>query len=108
MIAGYSINDTVVIFDRIRETIVKHRKMPLPDLLNRAINDTLSRTVVTGITTLLALLALWLFGGEVIREFVNAMLFGVLLGTYSSIFLAAPILLYLRIRRTPPDSPSAS
>ncbi|MBN8522124.1 MAG: protein translocase subunit SecF [Alphaproteobacteria bacterium] len=108
MIAGYSINDTVVIFDRIRETIVKHRKMPLPDLLNRAINDTLSRTIVTGITTLLALLALWLFGGEVIREFVNAMLFGVLLGTYSSVFMAAPILLYLRIRRTPSDSPSAS
>lgn len=99
MIAGYSINDTVVIFDRIRETVVKHRKMPLPDLLNRAINDTLSRTIVTGLTTLLALLALWVFGGEVIREFVNAMLFGVLLGTYSSVFMAAPILLYLRIRR---------
>jgi preprotein translocase subunit SecF len=105
MIAGYSINDTVVIFDRIRETVVKHRKMPLADLLNRAINDTLSRTIVTGLTTLLALLALWVFGGEVIREFVNAMLFGVLLGTYSSVFMAAPILLYLRIRRTEPQAP---
>lgn len=107
MIAGYSINDTVVIFDRIRETVVKHRKMPLPDLLNRAINDTLSRTIVTGLTTLLALLALWVFGGEVIREFVNAMLFGVLLGTYSSVFMAAPILLYLRIRRTAAEAPIA-
>lgn len=105
MIAGYSINDTVVIFDRIRETVVKHRKMPMGDLLNRAINDTLSRTIVTGLTTLLALLALWVFGGEVIREFVNAMLFGVLLGTYSSVFMAAPILLYLRIRRTEPQAP---
>lgn len=107
MIAGYSINDTVVIFDRIRETLHKHRKMPLPELLNRAINDTLSRTIVTGVTTLLALISLWIFGGEVIREFVEAMLFGVLLGTYSSVFMAAPILLYLKIRRVSTEQQAA-
>ena len=99
MIAGYSINDTVVIFDRIRETLRKFRKKPLPEILNRAINDTLSRTIVTGLTTLLALLALWLFGGEVIQSFVDALIFGIVIGTHSSIFVAAPLLLYMNLRR---------
>lgn len=100
MIAGYSINDTVVIFDRIRETLRKFRKKPLPEILNRAINDTLSRTIVTGLTTLLALIALWMFGGEVIRGFVDALIFGILIGTHSSIFVAAPLLLYMNLRRS--------
>ncbi len=99
MIAGYSINDTVVIFDRIRETLRKFKKKPLPDILNRAINDTLARTIVTGLTTLLALIALWLFGGEVIRGFVDALIFGIIIGTHSSIFVAAPLLLYMKLRR---------
>ncbi len=100
MIAGYSINDTVVIFDRIRETLRKFKKKALPDILNRAINDTLARTIVTGLTTLLALIALWLFGGEVIRGFVDALIFGIIIGTHSSIFVAAPLLLYMNLRRS--------
>ena len=103
MIAGYSINDTVVIFDRIRETLRKFKKLPLPDILNRAINDTLSRTIVTGLTTLLALIALFMFGGEVIRGFVDALIFGIIIGTHSSIFVAAPLLLYMNLRRSAPD-----
>ncbi|MCI5060533.1 MAG: protein translocase subunit SecF [Alphaproteobacteria bacterium] len=98
MIAGYSINDTVVVFDRIRENLRKFKKMPVFELLNKSINQTLSRTLMTSITTLLALLALWGFGGEVIRGFVNALIFGILIGTYSSIFVAAPLLTFLNIR----------
>lgn len=98
MIAGYSINDTVVVFDRIRENLRKFKKMPVPELLNLSINNTLSRTIMTSLTTLLALIALWAFGGEVIRGFVNALIFGILIGTYSSIFVAAPILTFLNIR----------
>ncbi len=90
MIAGYSINDTVVVFDRIRENLRKYKKMPLSELFNLSINQTLSRTLVTSVTTLLALVALWVFGGEVIQGFVNALLFGIIIGTYSSIFVAAP------------------
>ncbi|HEV7293167.1 MAG TPA: protein translocase subunit SecD [Devosia sp.] len=97
-IVGYSLNDTVVVYDRVREFMRKYRKVPLVDLLNRAINSTLSRTVLTGPTTLLALLALAVFGGEVIRSFVLSMIFGVLVGTYSSIFIAAPILVYLGLK----------
>ncbi|MCB1529912.1 MAG: protein translocase subunit SecF [Rhodospirillales bacterium] len=108
MIAGYSINDTVVIFDRIRETLRKYKKKPLPEILNRSINDTLSRTIVTGLTTLLALVALWAFGGEVVRSFVNALIFGVVIGTHSSIFVAAPLLLYLNIRKAGPEETSES
>ena len=100
MIAGYSINDTVVVFDRIREDLRKYKKKPLADVLNMAINQTLSRTIVTGITTLLALIALYLFGGEVIRGFVDALIFGVIIGTYSSIFVASPILLYFKVKRS--------
>ena len=98
-IAGYSINDTVVVFDRVRENLRKYKKLPFSELLNNSINQTLSRTVITSITTLLALLALYFLGGEVIRDFSFAMIWGVLIGTYSSIFLAVPILLNLNIKR---------
>ncbi len=102
-IAGYSINDTVVVFDRVRENLRKYKSMPLPELLNNSINETLSRTVVTSLTTLLALLALYYLGGGVIRGFSLAMIWGVVVGTYSSICLAVPLLLYLNVgRRTGP------
>lgn len=99
MIAGYSINDTVVVFDRIREDLRKYKKMPLPELFNLSINRTLGRTVMTSLTTLLALIALYIFGGEVIRGFVDALIFGIAIGTYSSIFIAAPLLLFMNIRK---------
>ncbi len=104
MIAGYSINDTVVVFDRIRENLRKYKKKPLGELLNSSINQTLSRTVMTSITTLLALIALYVFGGEVIRGFVYALIFGILIGTYSSIFVASPVLLFMNLRRGAPPS----
>ena len=91
-IAGYSINDTVVVFDRIRENLLKS-EVPFSDLLNKSINQTLSRTIMTSLTTLLALLALFIFGGEVIKGFVSAMMWGVLVGTYSSIFIASPLII---------------
>jgi SecD/SecF fusion protein len=97
-IIGYSLNDTIVVYDRVREDLRKYKKMPLPQLLNNAINETLSRTTLTSVTTILALLALVLFGGEVIRSFTMAMLFGVVFGTYSSIFIAAPLLILFRLR----------
>ncbi len=93
-IAGYSINDTVVVYDRVRENLRKYKTMPLDELLNLSINNTLSRTIVTSLTTLLALLALFFLGGEVIRDFSFAMIWGVLVGTYSSICIAVPLLLY--------------
>lgn len=99
MIAGYSINDTVVVFDRIRENLRKYKKKPLTELFNMSINQMLSRTLMTSLTTLLALLALWSFGGEVIRGFINALLFGIVIGTYSSVFVAAPLLVYFNVRR---------
>ena len=92
-IAGYSINDTVVVFDRIREDLRKYKTKPVPELLNDAINATLSRTLMTSLTTLVALLALFFLGGEVIRDFSFAMIFGIMVGTYSSICVAAPLLL---------------
>ncbi|MEH6404042.1 MAG: protein translocase subunit SecF [Sneathiella sp.] len=92
-IVGYSINDTVVVYDRIRENFRRYKKLDVKDLLDLSINETLSRTVMTSLTTLLALIALYIFGGEVIRGFATAMIFGVVVGTYSSIFVAAPILL---------------
>ena len=98
-IAGYSINDTVVVFDRVRENLRKYKKMGLGDLFDLSINETLSRTVMTSVTTLLALLALYFLGGEVIRGFSFAMIWGVVIGTYSSICLAVPLLLYLDLRR---------
>jgi SecD/SecF fusion protein len=104
-IVGYSLNDTVVVYDRIREDLRRFKKMPLPELLNSAINTTLSRTTMTSLTTILALLALFIFGGEVIRSFTAAMLFGVVFGTYSSIFIAAPLLILFKLRPGP-ASPS--
>jgi preprotein translocase SecF subunit len=98
-IAGYSINDTVVIYDRVRENLRRYKTTPLIELFNRSINETLSRTVMTSVTTLLALLALFLFGGEVIRGFTIALIWGVFVGTYSSVALAVPLLVYLKIDR---------
>lgn len=98
MVAGFSINDTVVIFDRIREMMRKYRKKPMAEIANLAINDTLSRTVMTSLVTLLSLIALAVFGGEVIRGFTEALLFGFVVGTYSSIYVASAILLYLGLR----------
>ncbi len=98
-IAGYSINDTVVVYDRVRENLRKYKTKPLGELLNESINQTLSRTVMTSVTTLLALMALYFLGGAVIRDFSFAMIFGVLIGTYSSIALAVPVLLHLNISR---------
>ena len=98
-IAGYSINDTVVVYDRVREKLRKYKSTALPEVFNMAINKTLSRTVMTSVTTLLALLALYFLGGEVIRDFAFAMIWGIIIGTYSSICLAVPLLLYLNVRR---------
>ncbi|MFA5957851.1 MAG: protein translocase subunit SecF [Hyphomicrobium sp.] len=98
-ILGYSVNDTVVVSDRIRENLRKFKKMDLNELLNLSINETLSRTILTGVTAVAVLLALYIFGGEVIRSFNLAMLLGVLIGTYSSIFIAAPLLGYLGVKR---------
>src|SRR5215510_4322154 len=97
-ILGYSLNDTVVIYDRIREMLRRYRKMPMPDLLNASVNQTLSRSIITHVTVTLALLALLLFGGKAIHSFTATMMFGVVLvGTYTSIFIAAPILIYLGV-----------
>ena len=101
MVAGYSINDTVVVFDRIRELLRKYRKMPLRELLNLSVNETLSRTILTGVTTILALLALAIFGGAVIQSFTLALLIGIFIGVYSSIYIAAPVLMYLDLPRAP-------
>ncbi len=95
-IVGYSINDTVVVFDRVRENLRKYKAMPMGELLDLSINQTLSRTAMTSLTTLLALFALYFFGGEVIAGFTVAMIWGVVVGTYSSIFIAAPLLLWLQ------------
>ena len=97
-ILGYSLNDTVVIYDRIREMLRRYKKMPMTDLLNASINSTLSRSIITHVTVTLALLALLLFGGKAIHSFTATMMFGVVLvGTYTSIFIAAPILIYLGV-----------
>ena len=96
-IAGYSINDTVVVYDRIRENLRKFRKEDVPSIINMSINQTLSRTTMTSLTTLLALIVLFYFGGEVIHGFVVAMIWGVFIGTYSSIFIASPLLNIFRL-----------
>jgi preprotein translocase subunit SecF len=98
-ILGYSVNDTVVVSDRIRENLRKYKKMDLNELLNLSINETLSRTILTGLTAVAVLLSLYIFGGEVIRSFNLAMLLGIVIGTYSSIFIAAPLLGYLGVKR---------
>jgi preprotein translocase subunit SecF len=110
-IAGYSVNDTVVIYDRIRENMRKYKKMPITDLINRSNNETLARSVITHLTTLLAVLALLFFGGEVIRGFSIAMVWGIFVGTYSSVFVAVPVLVYLNLRpesASPPGSDPAA
>ncbi|WP_424964496.1 protein translocase subunit SecF [Dinoroseobacter sp. S375] len=98
-IVGYSLNDTVVVFDRVRENLIKYKKKTLMEVLNQSINETLSRTVMTSVTTLLALISLYILGGDVIRGFVFAMIWGVIIGTYSSVFVASAILLYLGVKR---------
>lgn len=98
-IVGYSLNDTVVVYDRHRENLRKYKRMPLEQLLDLSINQTLSRTTLTSFTTLIALLSLYIFGGEVIRGFTFAMIWGVIIGTYSSIFVASPLLLVLGVKR---------
>ena len=98
-IVGYSLNDTVVVFDRVRENLRKYKKTPLKDLLNMSINATLSRTVMTSLTTLIALISLFILVGDVIHGFVFAMIWGVIIGTYSSVFVASSILLRLGVKR---------
>lgn len=98
LVAGYSINETVIIFDRVRETMRKHRRTPMNEIINYSINSTLSRTLMTSGSTLLAISALWLFGGEVIRSFVSALFLGIVIGTHSSYFVSALSLYYLKLR----------
>jgi len=98
-IVGYSLNDTVVVFDRVRENLRKYKKKALIEVLNLSINETLSRTIMTSFTTLLALFALFALGGDVIRGFVFAMIWGIIVGTYSSIFIASTLLLYMGVKR---------
>jgi preprotein translocase SecF subunit len=97
-IAGYSLTDTVVVFDRIRENLKKHQRDPLIKIINDALNQVLSRTILTSLTTLLAVVVLYLFGGPVLRDFALVLIIGVIVGTYSSIFIASPILLMWRRR----------
>jgi len=98
-IVGYSMNDTVVVYDRVRENLRKYKKKPLAELLDISINETLSRTIMTSVTTLLALVALAIFGGAVLRGFTMAMIWGVVIGTYSSVFVASPFLLATGVKR---------
>ena len=96
-IVGYSMNDTVVIYDRIRENILKYTKISISDVANLSINETLARTIITSVTTLLALISIYILGGEILRGFSFAMILGVIIGTYSSIFVASPILKYFKV-----------
>tara|TARA_B100000941_G_scaffold81369_1_gene55886 strand:+ start:309 stop:1202 length:894 start_codon:yes stop_codon:yes gene_type:complete len=96
-IVGYSMNDTVVIFDRVRENLKKYADIKIFDLTNISINETLSRTLITSVTTLLALLSIFFFGGEILKGFSFAMILGIILGTYSSIFIANPVLVYFKV-----------
>lgn len=105
MVAGYSINDTVVVFDRVREDLRRYKKKPLPDLFNGAINHMLDRTVMTSVTTLIALIALYVYGGEVIRGFVSALIVGIVVGTYSSTYIATSLLLFFDLRKPKKDLP---
>ena len=102
-IAGYSINDTVVVFDRVRENLRRYKSYEIRDIINKSLNETLSRTVMTSFTTLLALLAITIFGGAVLRDFALAMIWGVLIGTYSSVFVAVGFLSRFDIRHQEPD-----
>jgi preprotein translocase SecF subunit len=105
-IIGYSLNDTVVIFDRIRELLRRYKTMPLGDLIDLATNQTLARTIMTALSVLLALFALFFFGGEVIRSFTAAMLWGVFVATASSIFIGGPVLIYFNLRSRPEAAPA--
>lgn len=102
-IAGYSINDTVVVYDRVRENLRKYKKLDLVSLFNMSINETLSRTTMTSLTTLLALFSIFFFGGAVLADFALAMIWGVCIGTYSSVFIAVPLLLYVNLKRGEED-----
>ena len=104
LIIGYSMNDTVVVYDRVRENLKKFKKLDTFALLNKSINETLSRTINTTATTILALLALFIFGGNIIKDFSLAMIWGIVIGTYSSILIATPILLNMKITKTNKDS----
>ena len=90
-------NDTVVIYDRIRENLLKYTKISISDVSNLSINETLSRTIITSVTTLLALISIYILGGEILRGFSFAMILGVIIGTYSSMFVAAPILKFFKV-----------
>ncbi|MFW8592862.1 protein translocase subunit SecF [Cribrihabitans neustonicus] len=109
-IVGYSLNDTVVVFDRVRENLRRYKQKPLEEVLNISINETLSRTMMTSVTTLIALIALYVLGGDVIRGFVFAMIWGVVVGTYSSVFVASTILLKLGVKRdwNKPSAPTGN
>jgi preprotein translocase subunit SecF len=107
-IMGYSVNDTVVIYDRIREMLRRYKRMPIDELLDIAMNSMLSRTVITSTTTFLAVLGLFFFGPEVIQSFVQAMLFGIIVGVYSSAFIAAPLLIYLGVTTYGSETEAAS
>ena len=104
LIIGYSMNDTVVVYDRVRENLKKFKKLDTFALLNKSINETLSRTINTTATTILALLALFIFGGNIIKDFSIAMIWGIVIGTYSSILIATPILLNMKIRKSNKES----
>jgi preprotein translocase subunit SecF len=105
-ILGYSINDTVVVFDRLRENLLKYKTMPLREVMNLSVNETLSRTLMTSVTTLVALGAMLIFGGDVIRGFAFAIFVGVVLGTYSSVFVAKNLVLFIGLDRG--DKPKAA
>ena len=104
LIIGYSMNDTVVVYDRVRENLKKFKRLDTFSLLNKSINETLSRTINTTATTILALLALFIFGGNIIKDFSLAMIWGIVIGTYSSILIATPILLNMKITKTNKES----
>jgi preprotein translocase subunit SecF len=97
-IIGYSLNDTIIVFDRIRENLRKHHKDPLKTIINRSVNETLSRTILTSMTTLAVVVTLFVMGGGIIHDFAFAMMIGVIIGTYSSIYVASPILLAWKVR----------
>lgn len=102
-LAGYSVNDTVVTYDRIRENLRKYKKMPQYDLLNKSINDIFSRTILTGLTTLLASTALLIWGGDVLRSFSFTLVWGIIIGTYSSIYVSAVFLNFFDLRKQPDE-----
>lgn len=108
MLAGYSTNDTIVSYDRMRENLRKFRKMPIPEMINKTANDMLPRTILTGISTLLALIVMLFIGGEALEGFAIAMIFGIVIGTYSSVYVAMPMLMYLNVRKTMENKKSVS